>query len=94
MKKINLDFKGEYESAVEFIRDNFTISEPTEFEFTRIFKTNAKQRKLKEFKNVYEYERPYTITLNNDDHKENLFKKVCVGTVGTKSVNFEAMGID
>ena len=94
MKEIKLDIKGTYEEIVEFIRDNFNIQEPTTFTFAKIVKTNAKQRKLKQFKNVYEYETEGIIKLNDNNHKENLFKKVCLTKVGQGYVNFEKYGID
>ena len=94
MKEIKLELKGTYEEVVEFIRDNFDIKEPTIFTFTKIMKTNAKMRKLAKYKNVYEYEVESNIKLNDNNHKENLFKKVCVGAIGQGYVDFAKYGID
>ncbi len=94
MKEIKLEMKGTYEEIVEYIRDNFDITEPTTFIFTKIVKTNAKMRKLAKFKNIYEYETEGSIKLNDNSHKENLFKKTCLNQIGQSYVNFDRYGID
>lgn len=96
MKIIKLEFKKTYEEMVEYIHDNYDIEEPTTFEFTKIVKTNAKMRRLAKFKGVYEYETLGIINLNDNKHKENLFKKVCLPSFGgSYTQNYmSSMGID
>lgn len=76
MKKIELEMKGTYDEIVEYIKNNYDIEEPTEFIFKKIVRTNAKMRRRKEYKNVYNYEVEGRITLNDNNHKMNLYKKV------------------
>ena len=46
------------------------------------------------YKNVYKYEVEGQITLNDNNHKENLFRKICNPQIGTRYVDFASMGID
>ena len=93
MRQIELEKKGKYEEMVEYIYNNYDIDEETNFNFTRIVETNAKMRRRKEFKNVYSYEVECTIHLNNNEHKKNLFKKVCMPE-RTYKPDFDRLGID
>ena len=72
----------------------FEAEEPTKFIFTKIVETNAKMRRRAIYKNVYKYEVEGQITLNDNNHKENLFRKICSPQIGTRYVDFAAMGID
>lgn len=94
MKEIKLEIKDTYENIVNYINSNFDIKEPTKFVFTKIVETNAKMRKRKEYKNIYSYETEGSIILNDNNHKNNLYKKVCLPNIGTKYVDFAKMGID
>lgn len=96
MKEIKLENKGTYEEIVEFIYKNYDIVEPTKFVFTKVVETNAKMRRRKEYKNIYKYEVEGQIILNNNNHKENLFRKVCISQVkyGYTAEDFERNGID
>ena len=94
MKEIKLEIKDTYENVVEYIYNNYSIEEPTKFIFTKVVKTNSKMRRRKEYKNIYSYELEGTIILNNDNHKKNLFKKICLPVVGPQYINFDEMGID
>ena len=94
MKEIKLEEKGTYEEVVEHIYNNYTITEPTKFSFTRIVNTNAKMRRIKKFKDVYQFEEESHIILNDDNHKKNLYRKVCIPQIGQGYVDFERMGID
>jgi hypothetical protein len=96
MKEINLEKKGTYEEMVEYIREQFDIQEPTIFKFTKIVETNAKMRRTKEYKNIYKYETEGFIKLNDNNHKENLFKKVVFNNNNyyTSREYFAKMGID
>ena len=96
MKEIKLEIKGTYEEIVEFIRNNYDIVEPTKFIFTKIVETNAKMRRLSKYKNVYEFEKEGFIALNDNAHKENLFKKVCIPKInyGYSQEYMARMGID
>lgn len=93
MKEIRLESKGTYEEIVEYIYQNYDITEPTKFTFTKVVRTNAKQRRRKEFKDVYQYEEEGTILLNDNNHKKNLLNKV-IGCVGSSYVDFNKWGID
>ena len=94
MKEIKLEIKDSYENVVSYINSNFDIEEPTKFTFIKIVETNAKMRRRKEYKNVYSYEVEGTVVLNDNNHKNNLYKKVCLPVVGTRYVDFNKMGID
>lgn len=94
MKEIKLEKKGTYEEMVRFIYNNYDITEPTKFIFTKVVETNAKMRRRAIYKNVYKYEVEGQITLNDNNHKENLFRKICSPQIGTRYVDFAAMGID
>lgn len=94
MKKMKLTIKDTYENVVEYIYKHYDILEPTEFTFTKIVNTNAKMRRRKEFKNVYYFEKDGVIVLNNNIHKRNLFKKVCLAPLGGEVTDFEKYGID
>lgn len=93
MKEIKLEIKDTYENVVEYINKNFDVTEPTIFIFTKIVKTNAKMRKCPKYNNFYEFETEGKITLNDNNHKRNLFNKVCLNG-GTRYVDFAKMGID
>ncbi len=93
MKEIKLEIKGTYEEIVKYINENYDIEEQTLFTFTKIVKTNAKMRRLSQYKNVYEYETEGFIKLNDNNHKENLFRKVCLPSIGGY-VDFNKYGID
>lgn len=93
MKEIKLEIKDTYNNVVEFISRNFNITEPTKFTFTKVVETNAKMRRRAAYKNVYSYETESCIILNDNNHKDNLYKKVCL-TGGTQYVDFAKMGID
>lgn len=94
MKVVELNFRGKYEDAVEYIYKNIKIEEPTEFKFTRIIETNAKMRKRAEFKNIYKYEVEGSLKLNDNNHAKNLYNKVFYSNFGTKYEDFERLGID
>lgn len=96
MKEIKLENKGTYEEIVEFIYKNYDITEPTKFVFTKVVETNAKMRRRAMYKNVYKYEVEAQITLNDNNHKENLFRKVCIPTMkfGYTTEDFRRNGID
>lgn len=94
MKEIKLEIKDTYENIVRHIYNNYDIVEPTKFAFTKIMNTNAKMRNKKEFKNVYSYEIEGTIILNDNTHKRNIFKKVCLPKIGQDNINFDSLGID
>ena len=53
-------------------------------------------RRLAKFKGVYEYETLGIINLNDNKHKENLFKKVCLPSFGGSYTQdyMSSMGID
>lgn len=95
MKEIKLEIVDTYENAVKHIYNNYEVTERTKFVYTRIVKTNAKMRRIKEFKNVYEFEEESCIILNDNKHKYNLYNKVCLPQpVGQGYVDFAAMGVD
>lgn len=94
MKEIKLENKGTYEEMVEYIYKNYDIEEPTKFIFTKVVETNAKMRRRSKYKGVYSYETQGEIILNDNNHKKNLFNKVCIPQIGTRYVDFAAMGID
>ncbi len=93
MKELKLEIKDTYENIVEYIYNNLDITEPTKFIFTKIINTNAKMRRRKEFKNIYSFEKEGYIILNDNNHKNNLFKKVCLPS-NSGYVDFEKFGID
>lgn len=94
MKEIKLSKKGSYEEVVKLIYNNFTITEPTRFTFKKIVETNAKMRRYAKYKNVYEYEIESYIELNDENHKKNLYKKVCSHPIGGYTPDWNALGID
>ena len=96
MKEINLEMKMTYEDMVRYIRENYEIEEPTIFKFIKIVETNAKMRRLKKYKDIYKYETEGIIKLNYNNHKENLFKKVCLpkASYGFTKEDFERLGVD
>ena len=96
MKEIKLEMKGKYEDVVEYINKNIEIEEPTTFLFTKIVETNAKMRRRKEYKNIYSYEVEGKITLNDNNHKNNLYRKVCLPTpkYSYTAEDFAMYGID
>lgn len=96
MKNVVIDKKAKYEEMVEFIYNNMVIDEPTIISFTKIVETNAKQRKLAKYKGIYEYEVAGQIVLQDENHKKNLYKKVCLPQIGGGYSNgyFTRMGID
>lgn len=91
MKKEILNFKGTYEEAVDYIYHNIDVKEPTEYEFTKVVRYNHKQRKYNGGK--WEDEFTSVVRLNDNKHKENLFNKVCMPTIGYEP-NFDELGID
>ena len=96
MKEIKLENKGTYEEMVRFIYKNYNIEEPTKFTFTKIVETNAKMRRREIYKNVYKYEVEDNIIINDNNHKENLYRKVCVPPLkfGYTAEDFIKNGID
>lgn len=94
MNEIKLEIKDTYENVVKYIYNNYDIMKPTAFLFTKIVNTNSKMRKKKEFKNVYSFETDGIIILNDNNHKKNLFKKVCMPSIGQGYVDFDKLGID
>lgn len=93
MKEEKLNFKGSYEEAVEYIYKNIDITEPIKFEFTEVIPVNAQMRRIPQFKGMYSYEKTGYVKLNDNNHKENLYRKVCIH-LGTQHTDFAAMGID
>lgn len=53
-------------------------------------------RRLKKYKDIYKYETEGIIKLNDNNHKENLFKKVCLpkARYGFTKEDFERLGVD
>ena len=97
MKEIKLEIKGSYKEVVEFINKNYNITEPTVFLFTQVKETNAKMRRYKEWKGIYKYEVDSHILLNDDNHKRNLYNKVCGTTIkqwGYSQSYMARMGVD
>lgn len=91
MKQVKLNFKGTYEEAVDYIYHNISVKEPTEYEFTRVIEYNHKKRK---YYGKSKGEFSYTIKLNDNKHKENLYRKLNAPTYGYSQEYFEMMGVD